>query len=339
MVHSEGLLQVGCRIRVKKFDGEEDVWLNKRLDEWVEENRMDPSTILPAEPKSAKCKTSGGAGQPSKSDRPSKLGNRSKKHDSCMSTPVTPKEGLSDTETTIARRGGLKLQRHTPRPKRTISEADDASTISKKKLHSDTEEALSVKGEGEYNDEAVSDEDVDVRAMTTHREATDSITRMKNISLIEMGKFQVNPWYFAPYPEELATLPVIYICEFCLKYLKSKTCLARHREKESSENYNVACILTLPQYQRRGFGRLLIEFSYELSKLEDKPGTPEKPLSDLGLLSYRSYWSQTIVELLKGYCCDANQPISIDEITKVTAIKKEDVLATLQHNNLIRYYR
>ena len=33
------------------------------------------------------------------------------------------------------------------------------------------------------------------------------------------------------------------------------------QEKESSEDYNVACILTLPQYQRKGYGKLLIEFS------------------------------------------------------------------------------
>ena len=40
------------------------------------------------------------------------------------------------------------------------------------------------------------------------------------------------------------------------------------KEKESPDGNNVACILTLPPYQRKGYGKLLIAFSYELSKME-----------------------------------------------------------------------
>lgn len=113
------------------------------------------------------------------------------------------------------------------------------------------------------------------------------------------------------------------------------------KEKESAEEYNVACILTLPSYQRRGYGRLLIEFSYELSKLEKKQGTPEKPLSDLGLLSYRSYWTQTIMEILIGLegIDGENAKISVQEICERTSIHPKDVQSCLIHHKMMEFYQ
>ncbi|KAM9781010.1 histone acetyltransferase KAT5 isoform X3 [Syngnathus acus] len=255
-------------------------------------------------------------------------------------------------------------------------------------------------------------------SLVSDRSHDDIVTRMKNIECIELGRHRLKPWYFSPYPQELTSLPILYLCEFCLKYLKSLKCLQRHltkcnlrhppgneiyrkgtisffeidgrknknysqnlcllakcfldhktlyydtdpflfyvmteydskgfhivgyfsKEKESTEDYNVACILTLPPYQRRGYGKLLIEFSYELSKVEGKTGTPEKPLSDLGLLSYRSYWSQTILEILMDLKPDNGErpQITINEISEITSVKKEDVISTLQYLNLINYYK
>ena len=105
------------------------------------------------------------------------------------------------------------------------------------------------------------------------------------------------------------------------------------KEKESAEGYNVACILTLPQYQRKGFGRLLIAFSYELSKREGKLGSPEKPLSDLGLLGYRAFWQETIVDLL----AEMKGEVSVEEIGAASAMTTNDVLHTLQNLNMLRY--
>jgi len=38
-------------------------------------------------------------------------------------------------------------------------------------------------------------------------------------------------WYQSPYPEEYTQVPKLYLCEFCLHYIKSKTVLFRHKLK------------------------------------------------------------------------------------------------------------
>lgn len=40
---------------------------------------------------------------------------------------------------------------------------------------------------------------------------------------------------------------------------------------------------------------------YELTKLEKKSGSPEKPLSSLGQMTYKSYWHSTILAKLDEY--------------------------------------
>ena len=75
--------------------------------------------------------------------------------------------------------------------------------------------------------------------------------------------------------------------------------------------------------------------AYELSKKEGKVGTPEKPLSDLGLLSFRSYWTTVLLEILRKH----RGNLSIKDISEMTAIKTEDIISTLQSLNLIKYWK
>jgi len=240
---------------------------------------------------------------------------------------------------------------------------------------------------------------------------------VKGTKYIEMGRFQIEVWYQSPYPDEYTVLPKIYICEFCLKYMKAYSVMKRHltkcvwrhppgdeiyrkdklsvfevcgkkykqycqnlcliaksfldhktlyydvepflfyvmttadsegchivgyfsKEKNSVLNYNVSCILTLPPYQRQGYGRLLIDFSYLLSKMEGKIGSPEKPLSDLGLISYRAYWKDILLDYLtRDTWVVSDREISIKAISEEMGIQSYDIISTLQFLGMIKYWR
>ncbi|XP_022603631.1 histone acetyltransferase KAT7-like isoform X1 [Seriola lalandi dorsalis] len=233
------------------------------------------------------------------------------------------------------------------------------------------------------------------------------------IKTIVFGRYELDTWYHSPYPEEYARLGRLYMCEFCLKYMKSQTILRRHmakcvwkhppgdeiyrkgnisvfevdgkknkiycqnlcllaklfldhktlyydvepflfyvmteadntgchlvgyfsKEKNSFLNYNVSCILTMPQYMRQGYGKMLIDFSYLLSKVEEKVGSPERPLSDLGLISYRSYWKEVLLRYLNNF---QGKEISIKEISQETAVNPVDIVSTLQSLQMLKYWK
>ncbi|XP_038212725.1 histone acetyltransferase Tip60 isoform X5 [Zerene cesonia] len=398
-------------ISIKEIHGQRGYYVhyvdfNKRLDEWVEESWLDTRKVQFPRRDGA---PTGGTTTPKKTHIGS--GATTGEPRQLISRPASPT--LGQDSSSLVNGGAVlaaALQKKMNRKRKANSLENDVTTEASDSLDGG-EPALS----GSATPTARPRQS---GSMLAHGH-DDVVTRMKNIEMIELGRHRIRPWYFAPYPQEMVNLPCIYICEFCLKYRKSKKCLERHlikcklkhppgneiyrkgsisffeidgrknktyaqnlcllaklfldhktlyydtdpflfyvmtdfdtrgfhivgyfsKEKESTEDYNVACILTLPPYQRKGYGTLLIEFSYELSKFEGKTGSPEKPLSDLGLLSYRSYWAQTILDILisiKPIGENEKPVITINEICELTSIKKEDVISTLQNLNLINYYK
>uniref|UniRef100_UPI0037E71038 histone acetyltransferase KAT6B isoform X2 n=1 Tax=Semicossyphus pulcher TaxID=241346 RepID=UPI0037E71038 len=232
---------------------------------------------------------------------------------------------------------------------------------------------------------------------------------MRCPAVIEFGKYEIQTWYSSPYPPEYSRLQKLYLCEFCLKYMRSKNILQRHtkkcgwfhppaneiyrkddlsvfevdgnvsklfcqnlcllaklfldhktlyydvepflfyiltkndekgchlvgyfsKEKLCQQKYNVSCIMIMPQYQRQGFGRFLIDFSYLLTRQEGQAGSPEKPLSDLGRLSYLAYWKSVILEYLYKH---PDKHISVKGISRATGMCPHDIAATLQQLGMI----
>ncbi|KAL4423134.1 hypothetical protein ABPG77_004817, partial [Micractinium sp. CCAP 211/92] len=242
-------------------------------------------------------------------------------------------------------------------------------------------------------------EDFDPQQLREHEE----FTKVKNIEKIELGRFEMETWYYSPFPPEYRDCRKLYFCEYDLQFFRHRHQMLRHlkkvkllhppgteiyrngnismfevdgrkaktfcqnlcylaklfldhktlyydvdlflfyvmcecdergahvvgyfsKEKASEEGFNLACILTLPAYQRRGYGKFLISFSYELSKIEGKVGTPERPLSDLGLVSYRSHWTRVLLNILK----QTEGAISIKDLSDMTMFKTDDIISTLQ---------
>ncbi|TRZ06546.1 hypothetical protein HGM15179_020565 [Zosterops borbonicus] len=48
----------------------------------------------------------------------------------------------------------------------------------------------------------------------------EAITKVKYVDKIHIGHYEIDAWYFSPFPEDYGKQPKLWICEFCLKYMK-----------------------------------------------------------------------------------------------------------------------
>ena len=55
------------------------------------------------------------------------------------------------------------------------------------------------------------------------------ITRIKYVDKIEIGKYEIDTWYFSPFPDEYGKQPKLYICEYCVKYMRYEKTYRHHQ--------------------------------------------------------------------------------------------------------------
>ncbi|KAE8692808.1 hypothetical protein F3Y22_tig00110830pilonHSYRG00011 [Hibiscus syriacus] len=70
----------------------------------------------------------------------------------------------------------------------------------------------------------VGHEELDAASLHEHEE----FTKVTNISTIELGRYEIETWYFSPFPPEYNDSLKLYFCEFYLNFMKHKEQLQRH---------------------------------------------------------------------------------------------------------------
>lgn len=112
----------------------------------------------------------------------------------------------------------------------------------------------------------------------------------------------------------------------------SKEKLLATQQGQVPINNILSCILTMPCYQSKGYGSILIDMAYLLASRDNLIGSPEKPLSDLGYMAFHKYWKYRISEYLTEH--ESNQ-ISLADIVQHTNFTAMDIQSTMRMEKML----
>jgi len=232
---------------------------NKRLDEWVSGSRLVlsrdmewPRPKVPVQNKKSATpsKKPGKAQNKSKNTLLKKATSNANKAMSPTPGPSTPSAYPHYSASPSPAPSSLK--RKAPADEEEEEEEEDADgeddADGEADADADAEGEMDVDGEGDIEtfelnlQEPVPEappvsafsKEQEIEKLRTSGSMTQSISeiaRVKNLNRIQMGKHEVDAWYFSPYPQEYAHLPVLYICEFCLSFFPSPMMFSRHRQR------------------------------------------------------------------------------------------------------------
>ncbi|XP_022773197.1 putative MYST-like histone acetyltransferase 1 isoform X3 [Durio zibethinus] len=173
----------------------------------------------------------------------------------------------------------------------------------------------------------VGHEELDAASLREHEE----FTKVKNIATIELGRYEIETWYFSPFPPEYNESLKLYFCEFCLNFMKRKEQLQRHMRK---------CDLKHPPGDEIYRSGTLSMFEVD-GKKNKVYGQNLCYLAKL-FLDHKTLYYDVDLFLFYVLCeCDDRGCHMVGyfskELSDMTAIKAEDILTTLQSLELIQY--
>lgn len=103
------------------------------------------------------------------------------------------------------------------------------------------------------------------------------------------------------------------------------------REVLSWDENNLSCIFVVPCYQKRHLGTKLVDFSYCLSNYQRLISGPERPLSELGRVTYLRYWCGRLSVLLLYGPLAGLRTITLQLLIEKTGFRYDDILMALDY--------
>jgi hypothetical protein len=101
--------------------------------------------------------------------------------------------------------------------------------LAKKSMEQDDAECLKLL-DGEGDDGGMRAVHAATAAAIATGDQTNKAPRLP--AYITFGKYLIKTWFSAPYPHEYVQKKVLHICEFCLKYMKTKKVLELHMKRK-----------------------------------------------------------------------------------------------------------
>ncbi|CAJ0565237.1 unnamed protein product, partial [Mesorhabditis spiculigera] len=259
-------------------------------------------------------------------------------------------------------------------------------------------------------DEQLEDSDeVELKIKNQHEQRT----KIKNITHVQFGEWELETWYYSPYPERMQLDKQLYVCDMCFYYTNERKNMKAHlhgcnlsqppgrriylqrgvaiyevnggstnvdvktysqclclfsklfmdnktiyfdveeyffyvlcemdkngfakpvgyfSKQKNEPHHNLSCLVVFPPYSRQGYGSMLIQLSYILSRRNCLVAGPEKPLSELGTASYQRYWTWAVAREIGRL--ENNEIINVDGLSKRLGMNLEDVQDTLERLQL-----